>query len=72
MKPTDVKSNTCFIFGVGNNDKGPRFEVNYHVKIPKYEKIFPKGHPANWSEEVFIIKVKNLKILSMNICIRRS
>ena len=60
MKPIDVKFNTCTDFGIENNDKNPKFEVDNHVRISKYKNILVKGYTPNWSKEVFIIKrVKN-------------
>ena len=42
MKPIDVKSSTYIDFGIGNNDKDPKFKVGYHVRITKYKKHFHK------------------------------
>ena len=35
------------------DDKDPKF------KVGDYESIFAKGYIPNWSEEIFIIKIKN-------------
>ena len=60
MKPVDVKLDTYFILCVENNDKDPKFEVDYHVRISKYQNIFGKGHTSNWSEEfLWLKKVQN-------------
>ena len=40
MKPIDVKSSTYIDFGIGNNDKDPKFKVGYHVRITKYKNVF--------------------------------
>ena len=36
MKSIDVKSNTYIDFGIRNNDKDPKFEVDDHVRIPTF------------------------------------
>ena len=42
---------------VKKNDKeDPKFKVNEHVRMPKYENIFAKVYVPNWSEEVFVIE----------------
>ena len=41
------------------NDKDPKFKVGDHVKISKYKNISAKGYTPNWSEEVFVSKIKN-------------
>ena len=35
VKPVDVNSSTYIDFGLGNNEKHPKFEVGDHVRIPK-------------------------------------
>ena len=40
------------------NDKDPKFKVRDHVRISKYKNIFAKEYTPNWSEEVFIDKIK--------------
>ena len=47
MKPADVKSSMYIDFGVENNVEDPKFEVDDHVRIFKYENIFAKGHTPN-------------------------
>ena len=40
--------------------KNPKFKVGDHVRISKYNNIFPKGYAPNWSENIFVIKkIKN-------------
>ena len=42
------------------NDKDPKFQVDGHVRISRYENTFAKGYTPNLSEEVFVInEVKN-------------
>ena len=38
-----VKSSIYIDFCKENNYKYPKFEINYHVRILKYKKIFAKG-----------------------------
>ena len=60
IKPIDVKDNAYINSSKKVNDKDPKFQVGYHVRISKYKNIFAKGYTPNWSEEVFVIKeVKN-------------
>ena len=58
MKPVDITSNIYIDFNHGNNKEGPKFKVDDHVRIPKYEKYF-------WSQ-IGLKKIlwwKKLKIL---------
>ena len=42
---------------VKKNDKeDPKFKVNEHVRIPKYENIFAKVYVPNFYEENLVIK----------------
>ena len=50
MKPIDVKSSTYIDFGIGNNDKDPKFKVGYHVRITKYKNVFTYDYTLNWPE----------------------
>ena len=50
MKPIDVKSSTYIDFGIGNNDKEPKFKVGYHIRITKYKNVFTRDYALNWSE----------------------
>ena len=60
MKPVDVEDNAYINFNKEVNDKGPKFGVGDHLRIPKYKNIFAKGYTPNWSEEVFVVsKIKN-------------
>ena len=58
MKPIDIKDNTYIVSMdlLRSNDKDPKFEVGYHVKISKYKNIFAKAYTQNWSDEFFVIK----------------
>ena len=38
------------------NTENPKFEIDDHVQISKYNYIFAKCYVPNWSEEVFVIK----------------
>ena len=58
MKPIDVKDNTYIDFDKEVNHNDPKFKVGDHVRISKYKSIFAKGYTPNWSEEVFIKKLK--------------
>ena len=59
MKPVDIKPSTYINSGKEINDKGPKFKVGDIIRISKYKNIFSKGNVPNWSEKVFITKVKN-------------
>ena len=59
MKPVDVKDNTYIDLKEKFNDKDRKFKVLDHVRISKYKNIFAKGYTPNWSEEVFVSKIKN-------------
>ena len=59
MKPVDVKDNTYIDFKKEVNGKNPQFKVGDHVRISKYKNVFAKGYMSNWSEEIFIKKLKN-------------
>ena len=58
MKPVDVKSNTYIDPSKEINDKDPKFKISDIVRISKYKKIFAKGYVPNWSENVFVKKLK--------------
>ena len=56
MNPFDVKTSKHLDFGMGNNDKDPKFKIY----DPKIKNIFAKGYASVWSEVGFVIKkVKN-------------
>ena len=59
MKPVDVKPGIYIDFDKENKREGPKFKVGDHVRISKYKDILGKGYVPNWSEEVFVIKVKS-------------
>ena len=63
MKPIDVKWSTCIDFGIQNNKKDAKYEVDDHVRISKYKDICAKGYTPNWSENVFVIKKVNNTVL---------
>ena len=44
MKPIDIKSNTYIDSNKENNQEGPKFKDNDHVRISKYKNIFAKGY----------------------------
>ena len=58
-EPVNVGDNTCIYFKKEVNDKDAKFKVGDHVRISKYKNIFAKGYTPNWSEEIFISKIKN-------------
>ena len=53
-------SSTYIDFNVENNSKNPKFEDGDDAKMLKYNNIFAGDYTANWSEEVFMIKLKIL------------
>ena len=60
MKPIDVTNNSYVEYNEDSNKKVPKFKVNDHVRISKYNNIFAKGYFPNWLEEVFIVnEIKN-------------
>ena len=60
MKPADVTSSIYVDFDKENNQEGPKFKADHHVRISNYKNIFAKVYLPNWSEEVFVMKkVKN-------------
>ena len=65
MKPVDVESKNCIEFDGQNSNEGPKFENGDHVRISKFKKIFAKGYPSKWSEDIFMIKT------TVEICNRR-
>ena len=44
MKPTDVKPDSFAEYNIDYNEKDPKFQVGYHVRISKYHNIFDKGY----------------------------
>ena len=59
LKSANVKDNTYIDFKKEVNNKDPNFKGGDHVRISKYKNIFTKGYTPNWSEEVFVSKIKN-------------
>ena len=60
MKPIDVTSDSYAEYNENPNEKDPKFKVDDHVRISKYQSIFAKGYTQNWSEEAFVVsKIKN-------------
>ena len=60
MKPIEVTDNYYAEYNEDpSNKKDPKFKVGDNVRISKYKNIFAKGYTPNWSEEVFINKIKN-------------
>ena len=59
MKPIDVKDNTYIDSKKEVNDKDSKFEIGDHVRSSKYKYIFAEGYMPNWSEKVFVSKIKN-------------
>ena len=59
VKPVVVKSKTYINFNKENNYEGPKLKVGDYVRISKYKQFFSKGCIPNWTEEVFVRKVKD-------------
>ena len=60
MKLVDAKPRIYIESSKEINYQDPKFKNGDIVRISKYKNIFGKGHVANWSEKVFVIKkVKN-------------
>ena len=59
MKPIDVTSDSYAEYKEGSNVTKPKFKIGDHVRSSKYENIFAKGYTQNWSEEVFVSKIKD-------------
>ena len=60
MKLVDAKLRIYIESSKEINYQDPKFKNGDIVRISKYKNIFGKGHVANWSEKVFVIKkVKN-------------
>ena len=59
-KLIDVTSDSYAEYNQYSNEKNPKFEFGYHVRITEYKNIFTKGYTQNWSEQVFVVsKIKN-------------
>ena len=59
MKRIDVKDNTYIDFKKEVHDKNPKFKVGDQARTSKSKNIFANGYTPNWSEEIFIKKIKN-------------
>ena len=59
MKPVDVKPSTYNNWSKEINNEDPKFKIGDIVRISKFENIVAKDFVANWSEEVFIPKIKS-------------
>ena len=59
MKTIDVTYDSYVEYNKDSNLKNPKFKVGDHVRISKYKNIFAKGYVPNWSEEIFVSKIKN-------------
>ena len=57
-----VKLSKDIDFWKENNKKGPKFKVDDNVRISKYKKVFAKDYIANWSEEMFMIKIEQKSV----------
>ena len=55
-KPFDVKSSTYIDSSQEVNNKDPKFNIVYIVRISKHKNISAKDYVANLSEEVSVIK----------------
>ena len=59
-KLIDVTSDSYAEYNQYSDEKNPKFEFGYHVRITEYKNIFTKGYTQNWSEQVFVVsKIKN-------------
>ena len=56
MKPIKVTNDSYAEYNEDSNKRNSKFKVGDHLRISKYKNIFAKGHAANWSEEIFVIK----------------
>ena len=74
MKPIDVKDNKYIDSKKEVNDRDPKFEFGYHVKISKYKNIFAKGYTPNYMSyrNVMIIHLIAglIKKIKYNIIVR--
>ena len=58
MKPVDVGDDSFAEYNEKSNEKYPKFKVGDHVRISKFKNVFAKGYTPNWSEEIFVKKIK--------------
>ena len=59
MKALDVTSDSYARYNEDSNKKELKFKVVDRVRISKYKKKFANGYTQNWSEDVFVSKIKN-------------
>ena len=59
-KPIDVKSDSFAEYSEKSNEKDPKFNVGYHVRISKHKNIFAKGYALTVVKRFLLLK--NLKI----------
>ena len=59
MEPIDVGDDSFAGYNEESNEKDPKFKVADHIGISKCKNIFAKGYAPNWSEEIFVKKIKN-------------
>ena len=60
IKLVDVKPSTYLDSSKEISYKDSKFKIGDIVRISKYKNIFTKGYIPNWSEEIFVIKKKNI------------
>ena len=56
MRPIDVGDDSFAEYNEESNEKDPKFKVDDHVQISKFQNVFAKRYTPNWSEEIFIVK----------------
>ena len=56
MRPIDVRDDSFAEYNEESNEKDPKFKVDDHVQISKFQNVFAKRYTPNWSEEIFIVK----------------
>ena len=59
MKPVDVCGDSFPEYNEESNEKDPKFKVGDHVRISHFKNVFAKGYTPDWSEEIFVVKIKN-------------
>ena len=60
MKPVDVGDNCFAEYKEESNEKNPKFIVDDHVRISKFQNLFTKGYTPNLSEEIFVVKKQKI------------
>ena len=64
IKAVDIKLSTYIDSSNGIIYEGPKSKIADIIRISKYKNVFAKCHVSNWSDNVFITKVKNTVPLS--------